>query len=411
MANTIPAWRSRMAPARFRGVSFHVDTAERSGGRRTVVHEYPFRDAPFVDDLGKKRGAYPVEGHVIGSDYLEKRDALITALETEGSGELVHPYYGTVRVICSGFSVRESTEQGGVAHFSITFDATTADSPFPASFPDPTAKLLASAQLADLGFTSEFEAVYNVASMPSHALASVTGILQRVSGALDAAMAPVIATEKALASFKQKTAALISKASSLIHAPESLVAAVQDAISPIVDLVNVAGNALATLSAVDAILLSYKNSAATSGIPPSTTPTRQQELANFNTTQQMIQRMILTQAARVAVAGTYDSFEAAVARRELIVEALDEQIDLASDDIYPRLLQVRADLVKAVPGSSSDLAHLVTHTPAFTMPSLVMAYRLYGDVAQEADVVTRNRIRHPGFVAGGRPLEVLSHAS
>jgi prophage DNA circulation protein len=120
------SWRDQMGPATFRGVPFFVDTAERSGGRRTVKHEYPNRDEPFIEDMGRRAGSYPVEGYVLGADYLAARNALIAALETEGPGELVHPYYGTLRVICSTFRVREAAGEGGVARLSIEFEQTTA---------------------------------------------------------------------------------------------------------------------------------------------------------------------------------------------------------------------------------------------------------------------------------------------
>jgi len=43
------------------------------------------------------------------------------------------------------------------------------------------------------------------------------------------------------------------------------------------------------------------------------------------------------------------------------------------------------------------------------MPAIVLAYRLYGDAERADEIVARNRVRHPGFVPGGQPLEVLSN--
>ena len=42
-----------LRPASFRGVSFQVDVASLSAGRRVQVHEYPQRDQPWVEDLGR----------------------------------------------------------------------------------------------------------------------------------------------------------------------------------------------------------------------------------------------------------------------------------------------------------------------------------------------------------------------
>ena len=43
-----------LRPASFRGVAFEVGSHSESGGRRVELHEYPLRDAPYAEDLGKK---------------------------------------------------------------------------------------------------------------------------------------------------------------------------------------------------------------------------------------------------------------------------------------------------------------------------------------------------------------------
>mgnify|MGYP000977712715 CR=1 FL=1 len=39
--------------------------------------------------------------------------------------------------------------------------------------------------------------------------------------------------------------------------------------------------------------------------------------------------------------------------------------------------------------------------PPASVPALVAAHRLYGDAGRDAEIVGRNRIRHPGRVPGG----------
>jgi prophage DNA circulation protein len=108
--------------ASFRGLPFFVDSSERAGGRRLVVHEFPLRDAPFVEDLGRKARTFRVEGYVIGDDYLAQRDSLLTALEdVSGPGELIHPHHGALRASCVGVAVRETRAEGGLATFAIEF--------------------------------------------------------------------------------------------------------------------------------------------------------------------------------------------------------------------------------------------------------------------------------------------------
>ena len=38
------------------------------------------------------------------------------------------------------------------------------------------------------------------------------------------------------------------------------------------------------------------------------------------------------------------------------------------------------------------------YQPRLAVPSLVLAHRLYGDALRGSEIVTRNKLRHPGFV-------------
>ena len=116
------SWRDRLAPASFRGVPFYVESSDYTTGRRTVEHEYPFKDdAPFTEDMGRSSRSISVDGYVLGEDYFTERDALLDALETSGPGELIHPYLGTINVAVGTVRVRESSKDGGIAFFNIDF--------------------------------------------------------------------------------------------------------------------------------------------------------------------------------------------------------------------------------------------------------------------------------------------------
>lgn len=45
-----------------------------------------------------------------------------------------------------------------------------------------------------------------------------------------------------------------------------------------------------------------------------------------------------------------------------------------------------------------------------TLPALVIAQTLYGDGSEADQIVSKNSVRHPGFVTGGQTLQVLSDA-
>lgn len=382
------SWHARIGPATFRGVPFHVDTSERSGGRRGVTHEFPLRDDSYREDLGRKGRAFQVDGYVVGSDYMTARDALLTVLESEGPGELVHPYYGTLRVAVLTYRVREATSRGGMAEFSIEFEETPAQAVFPTSVPDAPAKVLASALAARAAVSAEFLAQYS----PGTLLDSVTEALTSAMDTIDAALAAASMAAQPLATLKARIVDFEDAIEDLVEVPEDLA-------SDLLDLVDL-------IDSRPVLLALYEFNPGVQ--PPTTTTNRAQERANFDATQYLIQRAALIRSAELALDETFDSYNAAVTARDALTELLDEQAEIVADDTYPLLMQLRADVVKAIPGDDSDLPKLVAFTPPAAVASLVLAYQLYGSVELEADIVTRNAVRHPGFVPGGRALEVLS---
>lgn len=114
-------WRDRMRVASFRGVEFKVETAAKIGGRRGVNHQFPKRDTPSDEDLGRLSGRWSVSGYVIGADYDDQAHRLEDALNAEGPGLLIHPQMGEMSVRCETYSRLERKTEGGQAVFEMTF--------------------------------------------------------------------------------------------------------------------------------------------------------------------------------------------------------------------------------------------------------------------------------------------------
>lgn len=128
------AWRGRFQPAAFGDATFHVDTGIRKSGRRIVSHQFPKRDIPYAEDMGRRAREFTVRGYIIayvrddvGGDllrqrnYIPARDRLITALETEGPRPLTLPFLGTKQVVPIRYRVTEEDKLGGYCTFDMTF--------------------------------------------------------------------------------------------------------------------------------------------------------------------------------------------------------------------------------------------------------------------------------------------------
>lgn len=119
------SYKDRLQTASFRGVTFLTEARSVEVGRRVQVDSYPFKDTTTTEDLGKRARKYTLTAYVIGADHDLQRDKLITALETSGPGELVHPDYGRQRVVAEVNTVSSDTKQR-ITTFTLNFHEASA---------------------------------------------------------------------------------------------------------------------------------------------------------------------------------------------------------------------------------------------------------------------------------------------
>jgi prophage DNA circulation protein len=116
------SWKDRLQNASFRGVPFKVEEESAVVGRRVETHEFPNRDKPYSEDLGKVTFRPTITAYVIGDDCFDQRDKLIEALNKPGPGALVHPTFGELQVCVDG-DIRVSTtnNEGRMVRFDLRF--------------------------------------------------------------------------------------------------------------------------------------------------------------------------------------------------------------------------------------------------------------------------------------------------
>jgi prophage DNA circulation protein len=114
-------WREGLRPASFRGASFRIEVQGQAGGRRVALHEYPKRDTPYGEDMGRRATRYRVTGYLVGPNYTRERDRLTAALDAAGPGTLVLPVLSAMEVMCDGYQVSEFREKGGWCAFEMSF--------------------------------------------------------------------------------------------------------------------------------------------------------------------------------------------------------------------------------------------------------------------------------------------------
>lgn len=151
------SWRDALRPASWRGLPFSVWHTDTQVGRRVAVHEYPFRDTAWVEDLGRGVRRLTVIGFLVGDDCLDQQDRMIEAAEQEGPGALVHPTLGLRQVSLVNLGTTSRHDLGRAVELSFQF-LEAGERRYPEAGLDGLAGVLAAADAADLAAAGDFAA-------------------------------------------------------------------------------------------------------------------------------------------------------------------------------------------------------------------------------------------------------------
>ena len=94
-----------------------------------------------------------------------------------------------------------------------------------------------------------------------------------------------------------------------------------------------------------------------------------------------------------------------LALRDALVAALWEAALVAPFEHFERLQSVRKLVKEHLTAVAKASVRMVAVTPKQSLPALVLAYQQFGDATRAAEIVTRNKITHPGFLPP-LPLQV-----
>ena len=406
-------WRDRKQGASFRGVPFWLDADSVNVGRRTQVHEFPQRDQPFVEDLGRRTREYKFTGFVVGDDCLSQRDKLLTALDTPGKGELVHPWFGRMSVTAGDCEVSHARNEMGMVRFSLvfidgmlTFPTQSANTRRLLAEQAPTLLESIKGRFNDAMGSVDLarQRVNAVRSAVSSAHAFGIGFLKpftRLAADLDAFVYAIVNAPGAF------SASLLSDMSSLERtfsgygpdgsftgsgAKASAVSSLQAA-APVTDNADVAVIQAAVIGLVqDAALLDLLLDMAQVPIAINEGASDPAELD-----VQLAQQGATVEAGSSIVASVPVADDVLAVR-----DAISEALWSVAGDSPPEHFGVLSGARLALDRHLTDVARsgvgLRTYAPAETVSALVLAHALYGDALRSGEIVTRNRVRHPGFV-------------
>lgn len=407
----VQTWRDQMLPASFRGISFLIPQASVPIGMKVQLHEFPQRDEPYAEQLGKQSQVHRLVCWIIGDDCFERRDKFMEALQTPGPGELVHPWLGRMQVKVGEGELSHDFQRGGMAEFAVTFYPDT-----PLKF--PTAKVntqqqvvKASDSLLDSALDRYKAAMANV-DQARLGLARLRNSLSGVYTVIQQQFSTIVGTFTNLTGFAQ----------SLMNAPDSLSSLFSSYFSEFSVDDYLGDDSGSTYR--NTVAASTQHAEAVASVNTVSQAGGRDSAAASQATADLVQDALLVQvgliisempiasqpvssvatptvdqqAAQPIVRPEVPVADDVIELRDNLNEAIFEASLKADPEHYMALNTLRQTIVKHLTAVAESGVRLVEITPAETLPALVLAYRRFGDATRESEVVQRNRLRHPGFV-------------
>lgn len=384
----------KLRPASFRGVPFQVEGSDVAAGRRVQVHEYPQRDKPWAEDLGRATRVFTVTGFLVGADYVDQANRLLAALEQSGPGSLVHPWLGTLQVSLKEPAQVAFSEALGHAKVAMHF-VEGGELAFPAA---ATATGAAARQVAarlETSAVAAFARRFNVAGLQDFvsaaAGASLAGIIGRVGQGVPGLEA---------AGYANSMTATALEAVGLLGNPTALGWRMVGFLG--LSGLATAGLRWASLAGALVDLATHEDLAAPAATASASgaTPSRIHVATNDDAARALTRQVLLAQAVGASSLADTTVYDDVVGLRAGLTGALDAEALAAPDEVYPALVEARGAVFTDLTTRARDSARLTTRVLPEVTPALALAYDSYEDAARESEVATRNRARRPGFLAG-----------
>ena len=401
---------SDLRPASFKGVVFYVQDTSGEFGRRNVLHEYPFRDLPYSEDLGRAARGFSINGFLKTS--AEADQFIADALESEGAGTLIHPWYGSAFVQLDGKAkVQWPAAAGGRISLDLVFiEAGENTEPNAADDTDALLEMAADSVLDDINSLFEGSWLDDIEGWIEAGMNAVNGVFETLESylsPLDRAMALIDRITNAIQGFINNPLGLAKKIQSRIDALMNL--GQFSGMSAVNGLMN--GKVLSAFNPSKNNGSSWVKPKPSTSTPPSwTIPDSDLQPGELPPLPpalvDLVRRQLLVEVARQLPYQEFNSKQDVQEASNQLMQWLDNEIKNAPDELYLGLQNLQIATANAFAANQHRTRDIVTIATLGTLPALVIAYQQNGNIRAVDDLIARNNVRHPGFVPAGK-VEVL----
>lgn len=418
------AWRDLLLDCSFRGVVFDVVGTRDSMGRAVSVAEYPYQDGGVVSDLGGRPGRFSLQAIFFGDDYEARLTKALAAFNEAGTGELIHPVWGSIeKAQFLGGEITHAAPEPDACTVSLEFiESATGVAFFEALGSIQVQEIVGAPgdQALDAAISAVAEIIDTLRAL--NPLAAFDGLRQSMLGPL--------------LSFSSQTAGVVTSGLDLLDSPRAWARDIASLSNGLLDSVSFPGKLMQDWRAITGVFQNIGTqwgygSTAGSSSPGYSWPTASPWSAGSAPTQAQAQSVVRAYLAvsnataqtdvtamllaAEATTPTLSPFEietvANAARNEIevaistvrgvmsleqsraITEPLKNQA-LALQNAARAIIEARPPLVQRTLSSSGNLR--------------LIAHRLYGDHSRATELLRLNNLRLPNALQAGDVLNAYA---
>jgi prophage DNA circulation protein len=384
-------WPSRLQPASFNGLGFHVESATIEAGHRVNTTTFP-NGRHVNESFGPAARTFEVEAYLTGPACRERAAALLSAAESNHRGVLILPDAapGLVRLT----KATREFEKDKLGYISVSLEAVAepAIATGGLSAFAMAARIFATALLARDAFGAFAGSAFRLAGQPSTvqdaAFEAAAGALGDLVALRDSVRLSPEALALAAPAFTAATVALAD----FPGQPAAFGLALADAA---IMLGDVADPALLAQTIVSI------------GAPSDAAPAQVSRGTALLIAANAAEAVTLTAASRALALAeasarrSYRDRPEAVIARGIATAVFDDALSRAGRaglDLARELSALRGLVAELVLRQEADLAPIITVSAGRRLPSLVWAHALYADPLRATELADRAGAYHPGFM-------------
>lgn len=402
-------WLSTCWQASYKGYPFYVEKEDEEGGRRVVVHQFPMRDDPFLEDLGEDQRNYKVTAY-IASDMVDVEALAFKALlVSEGEGPLVLPLIGPVNVRCTKFERSWAKDKHGYLAFSLSF--VRAGSPVAVASGALIENVVVSFVdiLSDVVGTA-FGLAIDVLDFADFVIGTAVEVVGQVAGAIEFIRSTVAIFDDGISSdVRAACIEIIDLADTFITPPFPG--------APGVPATPGGGNPEYVVRVFEAVrdlgsamdpAICYRTFAETVDawpdvdIPASVSPHEAAALRNVREVTRVFRLALLGAMGEAVIRMEFGARPEAITVRGDYSERMEAEMnasgELAENGVFLAVQNVRNSVVEYLSKEIATLAPVVTVRANMALPSLYWAWRLYQEPTRQSELVSRNAVKHPSVM-------------